>query len=497
MFMRPFATSLAAIVGALALEGSLTGGARAGDTRPNVVVILADDLGYGDISAQGGRIPTPNLDALARSGVRFTSGYVTAAVCAPSRAGLLTGRAQTRFGFEFNPVGRDERVGPPTTEVMIPALLRDNRYDTGIVGKWHLGKSPGYHPLDRGFGSFYGVLDGGTSYFPDPGPGPGDEVAATADLKSFNRVRMPVYRGREVVEAPGHLTERFTDEAVEFVSRKREVPFFLYLAYTAPHTPLMAAKTYLDRFRNIEDTHHRVYAAMVSSLDDGVGRLLQALDATGQRDNTLVVFLSDNGCPFYIRGACSNAPLSGHKALPWDGGIRVPFIMSWPAKLRPGVSDRPVSSLDILPTIAAVAGAQTPKAAEGLDLVRLMGSGGRARAERTLFWRMGPNHVVRTDRWSLVVVNKSETAEDPESLVGRPVPDGVPATVSPLGQYTLLYDIRVDPGQTVDVAARHPEVVSDLKRRFAAWDASNIAPMYTSRRQFSIEVNGRKVQLFN
>jgi arylsulfatase A-like enzyme len=141
MFMRPFATSLAAIVGALALEGSLTGGARAGDTRPNVVVILADDLGYGDISAQGGRIPTPNLDALARSGVRFTSGYVTAAVCAPSRAGLLTGRAQTRFGFEFNPVGRDERVGPPTTEVMIPALLRDNHYDTGIGSSamvyWH------------------------------------------------------------------------------------------------------------------------------------------------------------------------------------------------------------------------------------------------------------------------------------------------------------------------------------------------------------------------
>lgn len=497
MLMRPLAASLAAIVGALSLEALATGSAMAAETRPNVVVILADDLGYGDISAQGSRIPTPNIDALARSGVRFTNGYVTAAVCAPSRAGLLTGRAQTRFGFEFNPVGRDESVGPPRNEVMIPALVSDRGYETGMVGKWHIGKAAGYHPLDRGFGSFFGVLDGGTSYFPEPGPGPGDEVALTADLKSFSRNRMPVYRGREVVEAPGYLTERFTDEAVEFVSRKRNAPFFLYLAYTAPHTPLMAADTYLDRFRNIGDPHHRVYAAMVSSLDDGVGRLMKALEATSQRDNTLVVFLSDNGCPFYIRGACSNAPLSGHKALPWDGGIRVPFIMSWPARLRPSVSDHPVSSLDILPTIAAVAGAQTPKAAEGLDLIRLMGSGGSARAERTLFWRMGPNHVVRTNRWSLVVVNKSDTAEEPEGLVGRPVPDGVPATVSPLGQYTLLYDMQVDPGQTFDVAARHPEVVSDLKRRFAAWDASNIAPMYTSRRQFSIEVNGRKVQLFN
>jgi len=173
MLMRPLAASIAAIAGALSLEALATGSAMAAETRPNVVVILADDLGYGDISAQGSRIPTPNIDALARSGVRFTNGYVTAAVCAPSRAGLLTGRAQTRFGFEFNPVGRDESVGPPRNEVMIPALLRDNRYDTGIVGKWHLGKSPGYHPLDRGFGSFYGVLDGGTSYFPDPVSGPG------------------------------------------------------------------------------------------------------------------------------------------------------------------------------------------------------------------------------------------------------------------------------------------------------------------------------------
>jgi arylsulfatase A-like enzyme len=497
MFMRPLATGFAAIVSALALDGAATGGARAAETRPNVVVILADDLGYGDISAQGGPIPTPNIDALARSGVRFTNGYVTAAVCAPSRAGLLTGRAQTRFGFEFNPVGRDESVGPPKTEVMIPAIVRDQGYETGMVGKWHIGKSPGYHPLDRGFGSFYGVLDGGTSYFPDPGPGQDDEVAVTADLKSFNRNRMPVYRGREVVEAQGYLTERFTDEAVAFVSRKRQEPFFLYLAYTAPHTPLMAAESYLERFRNIDDPHHRVYAAMVSSLDDGVGRLLKTLEATGQRDNTLVVFLSDNGCPFYIRGACSNAPLSGHKALPWDGGIRVPFILSWPARLKPGVSERPVSSLDILPTVAKVAGAPGSETAEGLDLLAQIGSGNEARSARTLFWRMGPNHVVRTERWSLVVVNKSDTAEEPEGLVGRPVPDGVPATVSPLGQYSLLYDMRVDPGQTNDVAARHPSVVADLKRRFSAWDASNIAPMYTSRRQFSIEVNGRKVQLFN
>jgi arylsulfatase A-like enzyme len=495
MLNRRFTVGLAAITGAFTAGLGAPSEARAVDSRPNVIVIVADDLGYGDIGANGGRIPTPNIDALARSGVRFTNGYVTATVCAPSRAGLLTGRAQTRYGFEFNPVGRDERVGPPTTETMMPGILKSQGYATGMVGKWHVGKAAGFHPLDRGFDSYYGVLDGGTSFFPEVGPD--DEVAITADFAQFNRARLPIYRGREVIEAPGYLTDRFTDEAVQFVSQKRDRPFYLYLAHTAPHTPLMAPKVYLDRFKHIQDTHHRVYAAMVASLDDGVGRLLKALDETGQRGNTIVVFLSDNGCPFYVRGACSNAPLLGHKALPWDGGIRVPFLMSWPDRLRPARFDRPVSSMDVLPTVVRAAGATPTSDKEGVDLVPYLTGAKRNAPHAALFWRMGPNRVVRTDRWSLVVVNKSDTAEDPEGLVGRPVPDGVPAAVSPLGQYTLLYDMRTDPGQTQDLSSRHPNVVADLEQRFKAWDADNITPMFTSRRQFSIEVNGRKIQLFN
>ncbi|WP_430418349.1 sulfatase-like hydrolase/transferase [Phenylobacterium sp.] len=490
MFTNPLAAGLAAFVGAFTLAA-----APSSQARPNIVVILADDLGYGDISANGGRIPTPHIDALARSGVRFTNGYVTAAVCAPSRAGLLTGRSQTRFGFEFNPVGRDERVGPPTTEAMTPGILKSLGYSTGMVGKWHIGKAPGFHPLDRGFDSYYGVLDGGTTYLPHLGPD--DEAAITADYSSFSRTRFPIYRGREVVDTTGYLTDRLTEEAVDYVSRKGGNPFFLYLSYTAPHTPLMASKTYLDRFRHIQDPHHRVYAAMVSSLDDGVGRLIKALEDTGQRNNTMVVFLSDNGCPFYVRGACSNAPLTGHKALPWDGGIRVPFIVSWPDRLKPGTFDQPVSSLDILPTVVQAAGGRVAPEKEGVDLLPYLRATTKTRTDRTLFWRMGPNYVVRSQRWSLVVVNKSDTAEDPEGLVGRPVPDGVPAAVSPLGQYTLLYDMRADPGQKRDVSSRHPSVVAELKRRFSAWDAGNTPPMFTSRRQFSIEVNGRKVQLFN
>ncbi|MFY7850222.1 MAG: sulfatase-like hydrolase/transferase, partial [Brevundimonas sp.] len=250
MLNRRFTVGLAAITGAFTAGLGAPSEARAVDSRPNVIVIVADDLGYGDIGANGGRIPTPNIDALARSGVRFTNGYVTAAVCAPSRAGLLTGRAQTRYGFEFNPVGRDERVGPPTTETMMPGILKSQGYATGMVGKWHVGKAAGFHPLDRGFDSYYGVLDGGTSFFPEVGPD--DEVAITADFAQFNRARLPIYRGREVIEAPGYLTDRFTDEAVQFVSQKRDRPFYLYLAHTAPHTPLMAPKVYLDRFRHIQ-----------------------------------------------------------------------------------------------------------------------------------------------------------------------------------------------------------------------------------------------------
>lgn len=464
---------------------------------PNIVVILADDLGYGDVSAYGAtRIRTPNIDRLAASGVRFTDGYVTAAVCAPSRAGLLTGRQQTRYGWEFNPVGRDVTSGVDPREPMIGQVLKRAGYATGMVGKWHLGRREGFHPLDRGFDEYFGVLDGATSFWREPGPG---DLSITTNVDGqISRERMPIWRGRERVQLDRYLTDAFTDEATAFIARHKERPFFLYLAYTAPHTPLQATADYLKRAPAEGRPVDRIYAAMMASLDDGVGRVLDSLDAHGLTRDTIVVFASDNGCPNYVRGACSNGPLSGHKAYPWEGGIRVPYIMAWPGVLRGGGTyARPVSSLDILPTAAAAAGVALPAGREGVDLRPYLAQPGRRDPHEALFWRMGPNHAVREGDWKLIVVNRSDQpAVNPDNL-GSPVPDGIEAKVGPLGQWILLYDLKADPGERRNVAAQHPDVVRRLQRRFEQWDRANVAPAYTSRRQFHSQVNGHAVQLFN
>jgi len=467
------------------------------ETRPNVIVILVDDLGYGDLGVYGGKtVPTPNIDALVRSGVRFTQGYATAAVCAPSRAGLLSGRHQARFGFEFNPVGRDEQIGLPPSETTIAQVLKRAGYVTGMIGKWHIGQAEGFHPLDRGFDSFFGVLGGATSYFSNPADSPIPADTGADGLTT--RARFPITRAHEVVDPPGYLTDVFTDEADKFITANRDRPFFLYLAYNAPHTPLQAPKAYTDRFAEISSPQQRVYAGMVASLDDNIGRLRKVIRDQGLERRTVILFISDNGCPNYVRGACSNAPLSGFKAFPWEGGVRVPFALSAPGRVPAGgVSDRPVSTLDVMPTLAALAGVSAPRSAEGLDLFTLLKSPRRAGNDRPLFWRMGPNHAVRDGRWKLLVVNRSDTVQDLTNILGAPTPDGIKAEVSPLGQWVLLFDLEADPAEKHDLAARYPAVVARLSGEFAAWDRLNVDPVFTSRRQFRTEVDGRRVQLFN
>jgi arylsulfatase A-like enzyme len=472
------------------------GGRAAEARRPNIIVILADDLGYGDMSGYGGWIPTPNIDALAASGVRFTSGYVPAAVCAPSRAALLSGRQQTRFGFEFNPVGRDELTGLPLGETTIARVVKVAGYVTGMVGKWHIGQAAGFHPLDRGFDSYFGVLGGATDFITRPADG--DIAAIIPGDNLTTRTRFPVSRGRTVVDEPRYLTEAFTQEARGFIRSNRDKPFFLYLAYTAPHTPLQATKAYADRFPAITSPYQRAYAAMVSSLDDGVGEIMAELRAQGLEHDTVVIFLSDNGCAGYIRGGCTNRPLEAGKGSPWEGGIRVPFIISAPGRIPGGlVDDRMISSLDIMPTAARLAGVPAPATAEGVDLMPALGGRRPGAVREALFWRMGPNHAVREGRWKLLVVNKSDTVQDLDKVYGEPVPDGVPATVGPLGQWVLLYDLEADPGETRDVAAQHPDVVRRLSARFAAWDRHNVSPIFTSRRQFHTVIGDHRVQLFN
>lgn len=484
---------------------------------PNVIVILADDLGYGDLSSYGSTIiRTPNIDALAADGVRFTEGYVTHPVCAPSRAGILTGRYQTRFGYEFNPVGRDRRGGVSLTETFVGQVMKQAGYRTAMVGKWHLGMADGYHPMDRGFDEFFGMTAGASSYMLDLQPGdeaytpPGSEASERASARdplpadatpaqrmAYTRRMSPIERGKQKVEVKDYLTDAFTDEAVRFIGANKDRPFFLYLAYNAPHTPLQAPKKYIDRYRNVPDKGKRVYAAMVSSLDDGVGEIRAKLKAEGLDRNTLIVFLSDNGCAAYVQGACSNAPLSGHKGTHLEGGVRVPFIVSWPGTIPAGrTDDRMVSSLDIVPTAAALAGAALPKGSDGVNLLPYLAGGERGVPNPTLYWRAGPNYAIRDGRWKMWTVNKAPPGAKVSS--GAEItPDGTHATVSPYGQYVMLYDLKTDLGERRNRAPREPAVVAGLDAKLKAWDAGNVPPQWTSMRQSVKKQDDHLVQIYD
>ncbi len=323
-------------------------GALAAARKPNLVLILADDMGYGDIGCYGSKdVPTPHLDALAQGGVRFTDGYVSCAVCSPSRAALLTGRYQQRFGHEFNsgPMEREAEVGfgLPVGEKILPDLLRSAGYRSIAIGKWHLGVRPGFHPLDRGFDEFFGF------------PAGRRVVASDGDRGRLAERADPIRRGKEPVAEDRYLTDAFADEAVRFIERNRARPFFVYLAPNAIHTPLHALEKYVDRVAGIADEKHRMLAAMTVALDDAVGLLAGKLRELGLERDTLFVFLSDNGCPVST-GAGTNAPLNGEKVTYFEGGIRVPWIMRWPGRIPTGkVYREPVVSRDLMPTFLAAA----------------------------------------------------------------------------------------------------------------------------------------------
>lgn len=490
--------------------------APAAPPRPNLIVIVADDLGYGDTGVYGSpHVKTPHIDALAKDGVRFTQGYVAHPVCAPSRAALMTGRYQTRFGYEFNPVGRDRTGGVSREEVFLPQILKDAGYATGMVGKWHLGQPAGYHPLDRGFDSFFGVLTGATSFMTDfqPGdeeitpPGAGASFglaegvrappgASEAEKMTLLRQAAPVYRGREAVEEPDYLTDAFTREALNFIDASAPGPFFLYLAHTTPHTPLQAPAAYIARNSAIADKGQRVYAAMVTSLDDSVGRLRAALKARDLDRNTVIVLISDNGCAGYVGTACTNGPLNGFKGLHLEGGVRVPYIVSWPGGFRSGgVEDQVVSSLDIVPTAAALAGAALPRGTDGENLVPYLSGPKPKGFERRLFWRTGPNYAVRDGAWKLWSVNRAEPGET-ESTAAGITPDGVQAKASSQGVYDMLYNLADDPGESRNLAASRPEVVARLKAVIAEWDSGNVPAQWTSMRQAVRRHEGQMLKIY-
>jgi arylsulfatase A-like enzyme len=419
--------------------------------RPNIVIILADDLGYADVGFQGCKdIPTPHLDALAKSGVVCTNGYVSHPFCSPTRAGLLTGRYQQRFGHENNPawLPADPSVGLPLDQVTLADVLKKAGYATGAVGKWHLGAHPSFHPNRRGFGEYFGLLGGGHQYFDH-------NQFLTNPAKAKQEYFIPLVRNEKPVEENEYLTDALGREAAAFVTSHRREPFFLYLAFNAPHTPLQAPAKYLDRVKSITDDKLRTYAAMICGLDDAVGVLMAGLREHKLDRNTLVFFFSDNGGPVSVTN-CRNTPLRGAKGQVYEGGIRVPFVVSWPAKLKPGTFDHPVSSLDVFPTSLAAGGGELPKSVrlDGVDLIpHLRGESRERLADRVLFWRTGggQNFAVRQGFKKLVRVGK-EPAE--------------------------LYDLAKDVGETKDLAAKQSGTVVALQKKLDAWNATLVEPRW-------------------
>jgi len=421
---------------------------------PNIVVILADDLGYGDVGFNGcPDIPTPNIDSLASNGVLCTNGYVTHPLCSPSRAGLITGRYQQRFGYENQLLNdaSNPRLGLPMQELLLPQLLKPMGYVCGAIGKWHLGYALNFHPIQRGFNEFFGFLGGDSEYF-----------------------NARVLRGETPVVEPEYLTDAFTREAVSFIDRYATQPFFLYLAYNAPHQPHETTQAYLDRVANIPDPQRRKYAAMVVALDDGVGQVLQTLQANNILNNTLIIFLSDNGAPHLADTVNSNAPLRGYKSDMLEGGIRVPFAVQWTDRLPANVVyDDMVSSLDIVPSAATAAGVSLPtdRAYDGLNIIPYL-AGEQVSPERTLFWRWfglgpdGPLGAINTI-WAV--------RSGPLKLVVERAKDDQPPA---------LYDVLSDIGETQDLAPIQPEHVRSLTQLYAQWSAETIPPLWQERSIF-------------
>jgi arylsulfatase A-like enzyme len=375
---------------------------------PNLLVIMCDDLGYSDVGFNGGEeIPTPNIDTIASQGIVFTNGCASYSVCVPSRAGFITGRYQERFGFGRNPQYRpdDPNMGLPADEQTIAEALRTVGYTSGIIGKWHLGANrEAHHPLNRGFDEFFGHLGGGHHYFPDLLT-IRDSYAVQSEVDSY---KTWIMRDHEPVdEVDAYLTDAFSEEALRFLERHQEDPFFLFLSYNAPHTPMQATEEDLASFAHIPDLNRRRYAAMVSAVDDGVGQILEKLRELGLEENTIIFFFSDNGGPMNAN-ASENQPLRGQKSDVWEGGFRVPYAMQWPAVLEGGQTfPEPVSLMDVFGTIAAVADVDRSdqKPLDGVNLIPyLTGEKEGAPHERIFIRRFDAKRsAVRSGDYKLLV----------------------------------------------------------------------------------------------
>ncbi len=484
--------------------GPATASKPLAERPPNIIVILADDMGFNDVTTHGGGYaalgaPTPHIDGIARDGVRFAQGYAAAPICTVSRAALMTGRYPWRFGVEFTPTpGAMSRVaeklyadpdriypiivdktrasqskafndlGMPASELTVAELLKERGYHTLHIGKWHLGSTPEMRPNNQGFDETLFMESG--LYLPQESP---DVVNSKQDFDPVDRFLWPNMRfgvsyNRDKTSLanwftpPKYLTDYFTDEAVAAIKQNKNQPFFMYLAHWGVHTPLQASKADYDALPNIPDHRRRVYAAMVRSVDRSVGRVLQTLKDEGLDDNTIVIFTSDNGAPNYIGLPEVNQPYRGWKLTLFEGGLRVPYVAQWPGHIAPGsVYAAPVSNIDILPTVVAAAGGKVPtdRVMDGVNLLPFLqgqksGHAATAQAARPLFWRDGPYRAVQSGGWKLIHAE-------------RPAKD-------------WLFNLQADPTEKNNLASQQADKLAELSALLAAHHANMPAPLWPS-----------------
>lgn len=437
------------------------------EKKPNFIIILADDLGYGDVGFTGStQIKTPHIDALANAGVTFTQGYVSAPVCGPSRAGLITGRNQVNFGFDNNPIVDlpqfDENfVGLPVSEKTVADRLAELGYVNGLIGKWHLGDADHFHPLKRGFHEVWTYPVGGHDYFKSEPDGKGYLSPLECNYKTPDPIT--------------YITDDKGDECVDFISRHKNEAFFLYASFNAPHAPLQATEEDLKLYEHVADDRRRTYCAMVHRLDVNVGKIVDELKEHNLFENTVIVFLSDNGGPVSKKGSWTvNAPLRGAKGILLEGGIRVPFTITCPNMLKAGTSyHQPVSSLDLTPTFVALAGGKTmpEDKLDGVNLFPFINGEKTETPHPDMKWRFTISAGIREGDWKLVRL-----------------PDRLP----------MLYNLSTDISEQNNVADQHRERVEQMLKKLGDWDISCPQVLYLEGSRFrrqQVDLYDKKYEL--
>ncbi len=421
------------------------------ESQPNIILIVSDDAGYGDFSMHGGKsFPTPRIDNIAKQGVLFTQGYVSASVCSPSRAGMLTGKYQQKFGHENNIPPRSSTVnGMAISEKTIADYLKKLGYHTIAIGKWHLGYDPKFHPFKRGFNEYYGFLQGARSYWP---------------MKKPSKLNFMQEGGEKIEEDFKYTTDALGQRAAKYIKDNKEKPFFMYLAFNAVHTPMHALNEDLKKVNDPTLSKRRkILAAMTIGLDRAVGYVIDELDKQKLTENTIVVFINDNG------GAASNSSfngkLRGKKGTTFEGGTRVPFVMQWPKSISKGRKyNHPVSSLDLLSTFVNAAGCEVPVDTVGVDILPYINGANISRPHKTLFWKRRSTNAVRDMDWKLVT-----------DKVGQ--------------QY--LFDIASDPTESIDLSKKNPKIFNKLLAMYKEWDSTNKECIWGKKKK-AVKSDGKK-----